>query len=453
MHDQAPHAQTRLILFVLLIVLPILLGLTMRVLSVRGDTRPDRRALVLEHFTQAEVERGRAYHDAFQPGGAIVTVLYWGLLGWIVFGGAGRALADWAVRHGRGHLVLEFVLVAVPLFLLIRLALLPISYYHGYVLEGRFDFRRLEFLPWLLRLLKGWGVAAITQLFVTLVFFWLVRRFGDHWVWPAIGGGAVLSYAFIILWPLVVLPLFYEIRPVPDGELREGITELTARAGMPVDDIRMIDASRVSSHANAFFTGIGGRKSIYLYDTLAEEHTTPQILAVVAHEIGHWQHRHVLKGWLLGIAGSAIGLVALRWLLGQEAVRGALGIRGAGDLAVLPLLWLLVTWGNLITAPLTNAVSRHYERQADAAVFELTGDPATFIAMKRALALQNRANLLPHPAVSFWYGTHPPVIERIRAAEAYLAAAAAHGTATGGSAAGGGRHGDGGSAPEGGATP
>jgi STE24 endopeptidase len=265
----------------------------------------------------------------------------------------------------------------------------------------------------------------LTQLVVALGFFWLVRHLGERWLWPTVAGGAAVSYLFIVLWPMLILPLFYRVSPVPAGELRQGIAELATRAGVEVQDVRFIDASRVSSHTNAFFVGIGGRRSIYLYDTLTEGHTVPEILAVVAHEIGHWRHRHVLKGWLLGVAGLTIGLLLLRWFLGLDAVGQVLRVRGPGDLAIIPLLWALSAGVGIVASPIESGVSRHFERQSDRASIELTGDPDTFIEMKQTLARKNRSNLLPHPAVVLWYASHPPVIDRILAAAAWRAPAPA----------------------------
>ncbi len=405
----------------LLILLPLGWRLTTRALTARGDTSAARHAVVLEHFTADDIEAGRDYSRAFQPGGAAATLIYWGLLGWLLLGGLPRRLADHAARLSRGHLLLELLLVGVPLFLLLRLALLPVSIYHGYVLEGQFDFRRLDLIPWLWRLFKGWGVAGITQLVMGLGFFWLVRRFGDRWIWPTVLGGTLFSYLYIVLWPLVVLPLFYEITPVPPGELRHGIAELATRAGVEVDEIRLVDQSRVSGHANAFFVGIGKRRSIYLYDTLTEDHSVPETLAVVAHEIGHWRHRHMLLGWALGVAGITIGLFLLRWFGRLAVVRRTFRVHGLGDLAIIPLLWTLSGVAGMATAPIEGGISRHFERQADLASLELTGDPATFIEMKTSMARQNRSNLLPHPLVVFWYASHPPVIDRILAAEDFQA--------------------------------
>ena len=412
----------KLILFILLILLPLTLRLGTRWLVYEGDHDPARRAQVLEFFNEEDITAGREYYRAYQAGGAVSSLLYYALLAVLLFSGVTRRLADWAARVTGGRVILEVLLVGLTLFLLFRLVLLPISYYHGFVLEGRFGFRRLELAGWILRVLKGWGVTAVTQAIVAIPFFWFARRVGRRWLWPVAGAMGAISYVAIVLWPLVVLPLFYSITPVPDGELRDGIVALAERAGVTVDKVHMIDQSRVSSHTNAFFVGIGPRRSIYLYDTLTEDHDVPEILSVVGHEMGHWIHRHVLKGWAMGCLAAIVGLLLFRRLLDSAAVRRALGVRDVGDVALIPVIWALLGAVGLYTAPIENGISRALESQADQYTLDLLAEPDTFIAMKVNSARANRRDLLPHPMVTFWYASHPPVIQRLLAAEAWKAA-------------------------------
>jgi STE24 endopeptidase len=237
----------------------------------------------------------------------------------------------------------------------------------------------------------------------------------------ALLGGAAVTYVLTIAWHALILPLFYNVSPLPPGPLRDGVGELAERAGVPVQEIRVIDQSRVSAHTNAFFTGIGKRREIYLYDTLSEQHEVPEVLAVVAHEIGHWRHQHVLKGWALGVVAMGIGLAALALLLRNPGFLAAAGARGPADPVLVPLLMALTAAGTIAVEPIGNAISRHYERQSDRAAIELTTDPQTFIKMKVEGARANRSNLLPHPFLVFWNATHPPVIERIEMAAAAAA--------------------------------
>ncbi len=407
-----------LTLVVFLVALPWAVRLGARALTWRGDHDPQSTSLAHQHFTASEIARGRDYVRAYQPGGALASSLYWLTMGIVVFRQFGRKLAE--RLPGRGW-VWQALAIGVAAYLLVRLILLPTTYYHGFVLEGAFGFRRLDAGGWWWRLCKGWGVNLATQLGLAIGLLWLMRRWPRRWVAWAAGLGALVSYFFIIAWPHLILPLFYRVTPLPEGSLHDSVVALAEDAGVGVTQIQMIDQSRVSAHTNAFFVGIGNRRSIYLYDTLAEQHTHAEVLAVVAHEIGHWRKRHMLKGWLLGVAGAALGLALLKRLLDQPRVLHLLGARRAGDPALTPFLWLAIAAAQLYVSPIESAISRRFESQADQTALELTGAPATFIAMKVNGARNNRRDLLPHPWVHRWYGSHPTVLERITRAEAWAA--------------------------------
>ncbi len=412
------------VLLVLAVVLPLLWSALAAGLAARGNRDPGWRERVLRHFTPEDVERGRAYRAAFIPGGVARSAIVAGILALCLFAGGGQWLAERAGGWSGGRTALAAALVMLALGLALRLAQLPIDFYHGYVLEGRFGFRRLDLLPWLWRLAKSHAIAIAIEVLLVAALFALISRLPRAWPAVATVAGAAATFVFAIAWQAVVLPLFFHVSPLPAGPLRDGVSALAARAGVPVREIRVIDQSRVSAHTNAFFTGIGSRREIYLYDTLSEQHDVPEVLAVVAHEIGHWQHQHVLKGWALAVLGMAIGFFLLSGLLAQPAFRAAARLDGPADPALVPVLFALVACVSILTAPIENAVSRRFERESDRASLALTADPETFIRMKVAMARGNRSHLLPHPFLVFWNATHPPVIERIE-----MAAARAGGTA------------------------
>ncbi len=260
------------------------------------------------YFTAEDIARGSEYHRAFIPGTTLRVLITWGILGFLVLGGGARRLADRALAITRGRWLPAVALTAFLIGLGLHVARLPISVYHGYVLEGDFGFRRLALLPWIAHLMKTWAVGIAFEVGAVVLFFATLRRFPRRWLPVTIAGGAAISFVLAIIWQPLILPLFYRVSPLPEGELRDGVARLAERAGVPVQEIRLIDQSRISGHTNAFFSGIGDRREIYLYDTLGEQHEVPEVLAVVAHEIGHWRHQHVLKGWALGTLGVAIGL-------------------------------------------------------------------------------------------------------------------------------------------------
>jgi STE24 endopeptidase len=411
------------LLLVLVFLLPASWSLVEGVLAWRGDRSPEMRARVLRYFTPEDIERGTEYRRAFIPGAAAGELLFWGVLAWFVLGGGGRRLADRVAELTGGRYLLQVILVALALAVLFRLIRFPISFYHGYLVEGTFGFRRLDFGPWFLRLLKGWAIGGGLEVLAATAFFFVLRRFPDRWLPITAVGGAAITYVLTVSWHAIFLPMFYQVSPLPAGPLRDGVAELAGRAGVPVQEIRVVDQSRVSGHTNAFFAGIGDRREIYLFDTLSEQHDVPEVLAVVAHEIGHWRHQHVLKGWAIGAATMALGFTVLYFLLRSPAFLAAAGARGPTDPALIPVLWALVTAGTIAVAPIGNAISRCYERQADREAIELIPDPRIFVTMKVDGARANRSNLLPHPVMVFWNATHPTTIERVETAAAAAGAA------------------------------
>jgi STE24 endopeptidase len=398
------------------VLFPLLFTLLACWLAGQGTSDPSWQERVLRYFTVEDIARGFDYHRAFLPGAALRALITAAWFGWLVLMGGGRRLADWALEVTRGCGILSAVLVALAVSFGLRLFTFPVSFYHGFVLEGRFDFRRLDLLPWVGRLLKGWAVAGLLEGGAAALFFGALTRFPRRWLPVTVVGGALLSFVLAVVWQPLILPLFFRVTPLSPGPLRDGVAELAARAEVPVDEIRLIDQSRVSGHTNAFFSGIGGRREIYLYDTLSEQHDVPEVLAVVAHEIGHWRRQHVLKGWALGVVGCAIGLWLLRRLLDRPAFLAAARAYAPTDPALVPVLWVLITVSGVLVGPIENAVSRQFEREADQAAIELIPDPETFVEMKVESARSNRAQLLPHPFLVFWSATHPPVIERIEMA-------------------------------------
>ena len=413
-----PPAGTARRLLQAAILFPLAFALVACALTWQGNTDPAWRERVLTYFTPDDIARGIEYQRAYVPGSALRALLAWSYLGWLVLAGGGRRIGDWALRITRGRGILSAVLVALVVTFGLRLMMLPVSFYHGFVLEGRFGFRRLELWGWVARLLKGWGVAAVSEAGAVALFYAALTRFPRRWLAVAVIGGAMISFILTIVWQPLILPLFYKVSPLPPGALRDGVSELAARAGVPVHEIRLIDQSRVSAHTNAFFSGIGSRREIYLYDTLSEQHDVPEVLAVVAHEIGHWRHQHVLKGWALGVAGAALGLWLLRGLLGSRQFLAAARAYAPTDPALVPALWALVLASGVAVSPIENAVSRHFEREADQAAIALIPDPEIFVRMKVESARSNRSPLLPHPFLVFWNSTHPTVIERIEMAAA-----------------------------------
>ena len=196
------------------------------------------------------------------------------------------------------------------------------------------------------------------------------------------------------------------------------VRNLVERAGVPVKDILVVDASRQGNHSNAYFTGFGATQRIVLYDNLfKKDYSRAEVASIFAHELGHWRHQHIVKGIALGAVGALVGLFILAQILAMSVGRGRLALRYPADPAGLPLILLMLTIGSWLAMPVGNAISRAFERQADLDSLELARQPDAFIAAEKRLAIDNIDNVAPLPFSVWLFASHPPAVERIQMAE------------------------------------
>jgi STE24 endopeptidase len=223
--------------------------------------------------------------------------------------------------------------------------------------------------------------------------------------------------------PVWILPLFNKFTPLPEGELRQSILELCGKAAYTTSGVFTMDGSKRSSHANAYFTGFGTTKRVVLFDTLLEQLSPPQTVAVLAHEIGHEKHGHITKSLALSVVASALGLLVLDWLLHEPGFFAAFGVsRPSYHTALTVFLFTSGPFSYFLT-PLFAAISRHFEYQADRFACSMTGASAHLVDGLLELSKKSLSNLVPHPWYSFFHYTHPTLAERIRAMERLRSAA------------------------------
>ncbi|HWP06415.1 MAG TPA: M48 family metallopeptidase, partial [Polyangiaceae bacterium] len=291
---------------------------------------------------------------------------------------------------------------------------IPFSYYGTFVIEERHGFNRMSralfFGDWvkstLLSLLFAGGFAALA--------LWLVASApGSWWLWVWLGFVGV-SVLLTFAAPYLIEPLFYKMEPLAAEDLAAGVERLAERAGVRVKRVLTMDASRRSSHSNAYFTGLGRVKRVVLFDTLLKQMTQGEILAVLAHELGHWKKHHVLVRFGVSFTLSLVVLFVAQQLVGAAFVPALAGLETASFAARALVLSAL---GSVLTFPLTplaSAWSRRDERQADRFAVELSGRARELADALAKLARENLSNLHPHPWYAKFYYSHPPVTERIR---------------------------------------
>jgi STE24 endopeptidase len=333
-----------------------------------------------------------------------------------VDGSRGRRLRAWAGSLGRWLVVL--LLMGATYAILHELLQFPLS-------VGRFYYSRAWGMTdrplgdWLREYALGLGVNLIGEMVAGVGLYLLLRWFPRTWYLWGAGGGLALAFAVAYLMPIVIAPLFNTFTPIGQTrwyKLEPAIRQLAERAGISVSDIYVMDASRQGHHTNAYFSGLGSTQSIVLYDTLLEKHTPDEVQSILAHEIGHWQHRHIIQGILLGALAGFVGLIVLDRCLRWFRERPPVYLHTLSDPAGVPLVLLLGYLGTWIAMPLENAVSRHFERQADMTSLELAGMPDVFIAAERKLAVDNKSNVVAAPWNVWLFSTHPTALQRIEMA-------------------------------------
>ncbi len=225
---------------------------------------------------------------------------------------------------------------------------------------------------------------------------------------------ALVTLFLIYLSPYVIEPLFHKFEPLRREDLAEAIRGLLAKAGIRVKRIQQVDASRRSRHSNAYFTGLGPVKRIVLFDTLLERLEDREILAVLAHEAGHWKRGHIVKRLISMEAVALLLFFAAHQLLAWGGLPGLLGLAEASFYAQVVILGFLASLAAFPWTPVSSALSRRHEWQADAFAEDLAGHPRALASALIKLARDNLANLHPHPVYAWFYYSHPPMVQRVR---------------------------------------
>jgi STE24 endopeptidase len=367
-------------------------------------------------FTPEELERARRYHRPLYIALLVDTTLALVALSLLVSTRLGSWLYGLVEELPWWGRALVFPILVLGVLTLLRL---PLSFWRGHVRERGWGFSTQTARGWLLDRAKGFAVAAVLTAVVVLAFVALARALPAVWPAAAAPGAALLVLALGFAAPLVLEPLFNRFGPLDNPALAGELRSLAERAGVPVRDVLVADASRRTRRENAYVSGLGATRRIVLFDNLLEASEPRQIRLVVAHELGHRRARHVERGTLLAMAGAATVVLALWGLLSRPALLEAIGAFGPGDPRVAPFLLLVVSLFELLGLPLEAALSRRWEREADRSSLELTRDPEAFESAHRRLALANLADLEPPPAVYALLFSHPTPPERIAAARAW----------------------------------
>lgn len=336
------------------------------------------------------------------------------LLGWTLLGGL-NALNQSLLAVLGGGMVQQLALLAT--FAVIGAVIdLPFTLYQTFVVEERFGFNKITWRLWLTDLAKSAVMGALIGLPIATLILWLMGAAGRYWwVW-AWGVWMGFNLLLLLIYPTFIAPWFNKFKPLEDEALKTRVTTLMQRCGFAAKGLFVMDGSKRSAHANAYFTGFGAAKRVVFFDTLLKQLSPPEIDAVLAHELGHYKCRHIVQRVVLMFALSLVGFALLGWLSGKIWFYTGLGVTPALDApnhAVALLLFMLVV--PLLTyflSPLMAQLSRRHEFEADAyAVAHTDGNDLASALLK--LYKDNASTLTPDPVYARFYYSHPPASERL----------------------------------------
>src|SRR5436190_6963781 len=298
---------------------------------------------------------------------------------------------------------------------------LPFAWYAQFKLEERFGFNTTTMKTWVVDRVKGFLLALLLGYPLLALVLKLIEWTGANWwLWAA---AVVIAFQLLLLLiaPAIIMPLFNKFTPLPEGALRQRLFALARRTGFSTRAIDVMDGSKRSRHSNAFFTGFGRFRKIALFDTLIAQLSEPEVESVLAHEIGHYKKRHVIKMLSISIAGVFVAFAAIALLARQQWSYHAFGFEHHAGFAaanVVPAILLFALLGGTITfwiSPFVHGWSRHFEYEADAFARAAMGETQSLIQALRKLSEKNLSNLTPHPLYSSFYYSHPTLLERERA--------------------------------------
>ncbi len=340
-----------------------------------------------------------------------VLLVFWGANGFSWLDGLSRSLTPSPV--GAGLIFLSL------LFLGQSLISLPFSIYDTFVIEQEFEFNRATPATFIMDRLKGLALAAVIGLPLAAAVLWIFGNVPNAWLWAWL---MVTAFQLLLTYlaPSLIMPLFNKFTPMPDGELKQDIEALGEKCGFPLADVFVMDGSKRSTKANAFFTGLGKQKKIALFDTLVDKSSKPELLGVLAHEIGHFRCGHIKQRLFVGILQTAV----IFYLLGlatdpdgkfARILFDAFGVKQISPQVGLVLFSILLEPVSKLLAVLANAWSRRHEFEADAYAAKVTGDRVSLGEALKKMTADHLSHPSPAPLRVWLDYSHPPLIQRLEA--------------------------------------
>ncbi len=405
------HIFTWLFIIAVVITTGVQLWLSLRQAKHVADHRSAVPAEFADKITLEEHQKAADYTKVKGSFGRLqlvigtVVLLLWTL-------GGGLNWLDQLWRTAEWGSLATGVAVLISFSLISSLVDIPSSLYSTFNIEERFGFNKSTLKTFFIDMIKGAVLAMVIGIPLILLVLWLMESTGDFWwlyAWIAL-----TAFSIIMMWayPKFIAPIFNKFKPLEEGEVLDRLTSLLKRTGFNSDGVFVMDGSKRSSHGNAYFTGFGKTKRIVFFDTLLKHLSPTQVEAVLAHELGHFKRKHVLKGMIASMTMTLIGFAILAWLMKQEWFYSAFGIEQSSTYMALILFMLVSPAFTFFIGPLMARWSRKHEFEADEFAAK-ESDANELISALVSLYKKNAGTLTPDPLYSAFYDSHPPASIRI----------------------------------------
>jgi STE24 endopeptidase len=337
----------------------------------------------------------------------ILLFIFW-------FGKGFVYLDQWVRSFGVGSVLSGLVYIGALLFFK-SLIYLPFTIYDTFVIEERFNFNKTTARTFISDIFKGLFLAVLVggPLLAAILFFFETAG-SAAWIYCWILS-VIFLFAMQFAAPLWIMPLFNKFKPLEEGQLKDAIIRYAGTIGFSLKDIYVMDGSKRSGKANAFFTGFGKSRRIVLFDTLIEKHTVSELVAVIAHEMGHYRKRHIFHGVVISIIKSGVIFFLLSLFISYQELFEAFYMKEKSIYTGLLFFGMLYSPIDFFTGILTQIFSRKNEYEADRFAVETTKDPGSLSSALKKLSVDNLSNLVPHPLYVFLNYSHPPLLNRLRA--------------------------------------
>ena len=405
-------AQTLFILIIVFIVAEYALSRYLDYLNL-SNLSPDIPAEMDGYIDKEKYAKSQEYTRVSTRFGNISGAISF-MLTLVVLFVHGFAWLDNLVRGYSANPILQAVMFFGIFSVASGIISFPFSVYSTFVIEERFGFNRTTVKTFIIDKIKGMALGAILGGGILALLVWLYTILGG-WFWLVAWGVVTSITLFItVFYTSVLVPIFNKLTPLEDGELRTSLQDYSKKIGFPITNIMVIDGSKRSARANAYFSGLGPKKSIVLFDTLLKNHSVSELVAVIAHEVGHYQRKHIRNGFILSTLQMGLMLFIFGQLAGSATLAESLGASQASFHIGMIAFSLLYSPIGMVTGILMNMYSRKNEFEADAYAKETYGSEPLSLALKK-LSVDNLSNLRPHPLYAFFHYSHPPLLERLAA--------------------------------------